>query len=32
MTVAGWIFMGVSWTVILAVFVYALIRTLRSKP
>jgi hypothetical protein len=27
----GWIFMAVSWLVILSLFFYSLIRTLRSK-
>jgi hypothetical protein len=27
----GWIFMIISWSVILALFFYSLIRTLRSK-
>jgi hypothetical protein len=32
MTTAGWIFMSASWGVLLAVFVYTLVRTLRPKP
>lgn len=29
MTIAGWIFMSVSWTVILGLFGFCMIRTLR---
>jgi uncharacterized membrane protein len=31
MTAAGWIFMSISWLVILALFILCLARTLRSK-
>ena len=31
MTLGGWIFMGASWAVILGVFLYSLIRSLRQK-
>ena len=31
MTIAGWIFLSVSWLVILSLFVFSLSRTLRSK-
>lgn len=31
MTTAGWIFMGVSWAVLLAALAYTLVRTLSSK-
>ena len=31
MTLAGWIFFSLSWLVILALFIFCLIRTLRSK-
>lgn len=31
MTPAGWIFMGVSWGVILGLFAFALVRTLTTK-
>lgn len=29
MTIAGWIFMAVSWTVIIGLFVFCMSRTLR---
>jgi hypothetical protein len=31
MTIGGWVFMIASWAVILGVFAYAMIRTLRAK-
>lgn len=31
MTVAGWIFMLTSWAVILGLFAYSMVRTLRPK-
>jgi preprotein translocase subunit YajC len=31
MTLAGWLFLSVSWLVILGLFTFSLIRTLRSK-
>ena len=30
MTLGGWIFMGASWLVILALFGYSMVRTLRA--
>jgi len=32
MNICGWIFMTLSWGVILLVFVFCLIKTLRQKP
>lgn len=33
MTLAGWIFMGASWTVILGLFIYSMVRILmHQKP
>jgi len=31
MTLGGWIFMGASWLLILGLFAYSLVRTLREK-
>ena len=31
MTLGGWIFLGASWLVILGLFAYSLVRTLREK-
>jgi len=31
MRLSGWIFMGVSWLIILALFLFSLIRTLRGR-
>jgi len=31
MRIEGWIFLGISWGVILGLFVFSLIRTLREK-
>jgi Na+/melibiose symporter-like transporter len=32
MTLGGWIFMGASWLVILALFGFSMYRTLRRRP
>lgn len=31
MTLGGWIFLGASWLLILGLFVFSLVRTLREK-